>query len=137
MESTKPWLRYVKASKVSDATLNLDGMKMRSEGGDDLGKAEGLVIDAMAGRTVYVVVDAGGWFKSKHFLAPIGYINVSPERDALRMALTKDQVSRFPGFDLDKFSELDEADFKRINDEIGEVCEPDLHPLAGEPYSAA
>jgi hypothetical protein len=123
MEHPKPWLRYVDASKVSDKTLALDAMKVRSRAGDALGTVDGLVVDAESGRPFYVVVDAGGWFVSKQFLAPIGHVHLDPARDALIMSLTKEQIGRFPGFDLDEFESLSETDITRINDRIGEICE--------------
>jgi hypothetical protein len=71
VQHPKPWLRFVEAAKIEDQTLDIDGMKMRNDAGDKLGKVDGMIVDAESGRTYYVVVDAGGWFKSKQFLLPM------------------------------------------------------------------
>ena len=92
VDHTKPWLRYVSTSSVSDATLELDDMKVCNETGEDLGTVDGFVVDSESGRPRYVVVDAGGWFTSKQFLVPIGQARLAATRDALRVPLGKDQI---------------------------------------------
>jgi hypothetical protein len=137
MDHTKPWLKFVDVAEVSDQTLDLNHMKVRNRSGDDLGVVDGLVVDAETGRPRYVVVDAGGWFKSKHFLAPIGQIHLDSDRDALIVSLTKEQINGFPGFDTDDFDALDEEDVKRLNTKIDQIYEPDARYPSDEPYSAA
>jgi hypothetical protein len=130
-------LRYVDAGNVRDQTLDVDGMKVRNADDDTLGKVDGFVVDSDSGRPYYIVVNAGGWFKSKHFLLPIGQAHLDGDRDALVAKLSKDQVQRFPGFDIDDFEKLTDADIKRINDEICEVCERTPGYRADEPYPVA
>lgn len=137
VERTKPWLRYVDADDIADETLELDGMKVRNDTGDKLGNVDGLIVDADSGRTYYVVVDAGGWFKSKHFLMPIGQFHLDDDRDALVVNLTKDRINRFPGFDRDEFDRLTDADISRINRETVTVLEPEVPYSPEAPYSAA
>ena len=48
-------------------------MDVESPSGEHLGDVDGFIVDSESGRPYYVVVDAGGWFKSKHFLLPIGH----------------------------------------------------------------
>lgn len=129
MEQRKPWLRYVDAGKITDTSIELDGMKVRNDAGDKLGEVDGLIVDAGSGRTYYVVVDAGGWFKSKHLLMPLGQLKLDADEDALVVNLTKEQVERFPGFDRDRFDTLSDTDLARINRETIGVLEPDV------PYS--
>lgn len=137
MEHTKPWLRYVDADDISDETLELDGMKVRNDAGEKLGSVDGLIVDARSGRTYYAVVDAGGWFKTKHFLMPIGQFRLGADRDALVVSLAKDQVQRFPGFDKDAFDTLSEAEVARINSETIAIVEPTVGYAADAPYDAA
>lgn len=137
MDQPKPWLRYVDADDVSDETLELDGMKVRNDAGDKLGEVDGLIVDSDSGRTYYVVVDAGGWFKSKHYLMPVGQLHLDDDRDALVVNLTKDQINRFPGFDVDKFDTLTPAEMARINGETLAVVEPLSDYAAGSSYDAA
>jgi hypothetical protein len=137
VDHAKPFLRYVDADDIDDQTLDIDGMKVRNDAGDALGTVDGLIVDGGSGRTYYIVVNAGGWFKSKQFLLPIGEVRLDNDRDALVVNLTKDQVNRFPGFDNDEFEKLSEADIKRINDDICAVFTPGATYGATEPYSAA
>jgi hypothetical protein len=137
VDHPKPWLRYVDADDIADETLELDGMKVRNDAGDKLGTVEGLIVDSESGRTYYVVVDAGGWFKSKHFLMPIGQAHLDEDRDALVVNLTRDQINGFPGFDLDEFDRLTESDVNRINAETLAIVEPAYSAEAVERYDAA
>jgi hypothetical protein len=130
-------LRYIEADKIEDRTLDLDGMKVRNNADEKLGAVDGLIVDGDSGRTYYIVVDAPGWFSSKQWLLPIGQAHLDADRDALVANLSKDQVSRFPGFDKDEFEMLSENDIKRINDDIGMVLEPTASYKADEPYYEA
>ena len=137
MDHPKPWLRYIEADKIDDRTLEIDGMKVRNGSGEKLGSVDGLIVDSDTGRTYYLVVDAPGWFSSKQFLLPIGQTHLDDDRAALVVNLSRDQVSRFPGFDKDAFDQLSESDIKRINDDIGMVIEPNALYEADEPYYEA
>ena len=133
MDHTKPWLRYVATSSLDDETLDLDDMKVRNDQGEELGTVDGFVVDSVSGRPRYVVVDAGGWFTAKQFLVPIGEVHLEPNRDALRVSLAKDQIRRFPGFDLDEFRPLTAEDIERLNtqhnvSQAGTTC-----PIPGGP----
>src|SRR5207247_2137604 len=93
-------------------------------GGEKLGHLEGFIIDGSLGRPYYGVVNAGGWFKSKHFLLPIGYTRLDDTQKALIADLDKERIKQFPGFDLDKFEKLSDEDLKRIADETAAACSP-------------
>ena len=136
VDRPKAWLRYIDASAVSDQTLALDTMSVRNTEGDELGIVDGLVVDSGSGRALYVVVDAG-WFTSRHFLIPISQIDLQPSGDALRSSLTKEQIARFPGFDLARFDELTEDDIKRLSSPMSEVYEPGVPDPPAEPYDEA
>jgi len=137
VDHPKPWLRYVEADKVDDKTLNVDDMLVRNSANEKLGNVEGFIVDSESGRPYYLVVDAGGWFKAKQFLVPIGRVQVDNDRDAFVVGLSTEQIHRFPGFDSDEFEKLTDRDIKRINDQICDVYEPGIVYPADEPYSAA
>jgi hypothetical protein len=113
-----PWLRYIDADDLDDQTIDFDGLKVRNPQMDKLGEVDGFIVDSDGGRPYYVVVDAGGWFKSKHFLLPVGEARLDDDNDALVTNLTKERVHRFPGFDKDEFAKLSEDDLRRMNDAI-------------------
>jgi hypothetical protein len=117
-----PWLRYVDADDINDNTIDFDGMNVKSASGDKLGDVDGFVVDSQSGRPYYVVVDAGGWFKSKHFLMPIGHMRLDADADSLIADVSRDRVSKFPGFDKDEFDKLTVSDLKRLNDDTCSAC---------------
>jgi hypothetical protein len=117
-----PWLRYIDADDVEDQAIDFDGLKVRNAQMEKLGEVDGFIVDSDNGRPYYVVVDAGGWFKSKHFLLPIGQVRLDDDNDALVTELSKERVHRFPGFDKDEFAKMSEDDLRRMNDDICTVC---------------
>jgi PRC-barrel domain len=117
-----PWLRYVDADDFDDDTIDFDGMDVQSPTGEHLGDVEGFIVDSHSGRPYYVVADAGGWFKSKHFLLPVGHARFDADAEALVSDLDRDRVNRFPGFDKDEFDKLTEDDLRRINDATCAAC---------------
>lgn len=137
MNHPKPWLRYVDADDIDDLTLDIAGMKVRNPAGESLGNVDGFIVDSQSGRTYYIVVDAGGWFKTRQFLLPIGRVHLDDDRDALVVNLSKEHMRRFPGFDTDEFEKLTEADIKRINDDVCIVFGETVLNAPAEPYAAA
>ena len=115
-------------------------MKVESPTGEHLGNVEGFIVDSESGRPYYVVVDAGGWFKSKHFLLPVGHARIDQGDEALRADLSRDHVERFPGFNLDEFDKLTADDLKRLNDQTLSACSVSgaiYTARETDPYSAA
>lgn len=117
MDHPLAWLRYVEADDVDDDNIDFDGMNVQSPTGEHLGDVDGFIVDTDSGRPYYVVVDSGGWFKSKHFLLPIGHARFDTDAEALVAEVDRTRVNRFPGFDKDRFQQMSEAEVKRINDD--------------------
>jgi hypothetical protein len=126
MDSPRPWLRYVDAFDLDSSAIKFDGMPVESPSGDKLGEIDGLVVDISAGRPYYVVVDAGGWFKSKYFLLPIGHAGMPSAKDRLVADLDRSRVERFPGFDRGEFEKLSDDDLSALAGQIGDACCPPL-----------
>jgi hypothetical protein len=131
-----PWLRYVEAGRIAASDLAIDGMKVRNDAMETLGKVNGFIVDSSSMRPYYVVVDSGGWFRSKDFLVPIGHARIDADRDALVVDIAKSRIERFPGFDLNEFGRLDESGIRRMNDAICEASTGTVY-AATEPLSAA
>jgi PRC-barrel domain len=112
-----PWLRYVDAGDLDDETIEFDGLKVRNAQMETLGHVDGFIVDSSTARPYYVVVDSGGWFKSKHYLLPVGHAQMDGDNDALVVNLSKDRIERFPGFDKDKFEKMNEDELRRFNDD--------------------
>jgi hypothetical protein len=117
-----PWLRYVDAGKVTAPDFAFEGMKVRNDAMETLGKVHGFVVDNASMRPYYVVVDSGGWFKSREFLVPIGHARIDDDRDAIVVDLPKSRIERFPGFNRDEFQRLSKEEIGRMNDAICSAC---------------
>jgi len=117
------WLRYLPANELDekDADFEFDDTDVESPNGEHLGSVDGFVVDRDSGRPYYVVVDSGGWFKSKHFLVPVGHAHLDMAREVLVADLTRERVEKFPGFDLDTFETLTPEELERFNDAMCDV----------------
>jgi hypothetical protein len=113
MDRPLPWLRYVDAGDLDDDRIDFDGMNVESPTGEHLGDVDGFIVDAADGRPYYVVVDSGGWFKSKDFLLPAGYARLDPNAEAIVTAIDRSRIDRFPGFDKNEFEKLSKDDLDR------------------------
>jgi len=125
MDHPLPWLRYVDADDLESSDVDFDGMNVESTAGQKLGDVDGFVVDRDSGRPYYVAVDAGGWFKSKLFLLPIGHVAYDSARRHLVSDVGRERVERYPGFDRDEFEKLSDADLRRIDQETVASCCPD------------
>jgi hypothetical protein len=135
-----PWLRYVDADDLDDNVVDFDGLDVESPTGEHLGEVDGFIVDRDSGRPYYVVVDSGGWFKSKRFLVPIGHARLESDTDgdALEIDVSRERIDRFPGFDKDEFEKFSAEDLKRFNDETCQICaSTEMTFAASEPFSAA
>ena len=138
MDHPLPWLRYVDAGDLKNDS-EFDGMRVDSTAGDKLGSVDGFIVDSESGRPYYLVVDAGGWFKSKHFLLPVGHARMAAGDDNTLVAdVPRDRIERFPGFDKGEFEKMQPAQIKRLNDDICSACSvTTVAYAADEPYTAA
>src|SRR5437870_716978 len=124
MDHPLPWLRYVDAGDLDDSSVKLDGLHVQSTQAEKLGTVDGFIIDVSSGRPYYVVVDAGGWFKSKFFLLPIGHVGLAATDRSLVADISKVHIDRYPGFDRGEFEKLSAADLERMDQQIAAVCCP-------------
>jgi hypothetical protein len=122
MDHPQPWLRLVEAKDLDNSAIDFRNLKVRNEAGEKLGNVDGFVVDVETARPYYVVVDAGGWFKSRHFLLPIGHAEMDEDEDAIVTNLERERVNRFPGFDKGEFEKLKESDLRRIGEDTSIAC---------------
>ena len=125
MDHPRPWLRYVDADDLESSSLEFDDLKVESAAGEKLGDVDGFIVDESTGRPYYVAVDAGGWFKSKLFLLPIGHVAFDSGRKRLIADVTKERVERYPGFDRDEFEKLSDDELRRMDEQIVAACCPE------------
>ncbi|MQA28645.1 MAG: hypothetical protein GEU82_02240 [Luteitalea sp.] len=102
---------------------------------ETLGHVDGFIVDSQRSRPYYVVVDSGGWFKSKHYLLPVGHARMDGDNDALVVDLPKDRINRFPGFDRSAFEKMSEKELRRFNDDTCQACSTTVISTSAESYS--
>lgn len=122
-------LRYLDAADVDDSVVDYDGLDVIGPDEERLGKVDGFIVDAQAGRLHYVVVDAGGWFSSRRVLVPVGHAILSGDSPALRVDVRRGTLSRYPGFHEDRFREFTDDDLRRFEERMGAACCPDEPPV--------
>lgn len=122
MDHPRSWMRYVAASDLDDGPLHFDGFEVDGIDGKKLGKVDGFIVDIADGRPYYVVVNAGGWFRSKFLLLPVGHARLDEERKVLISDLSRDRVENFPGFDKAEFEQLSDDELTRLAERIAINC---------------
>ncbi|HEY1679933.1 MAG TPA: PRC-barrel domain-containing protein [Candidatus Sulfotelmatobacter sp.] len=87
-------------SNTEEAGVDIRGAKVYGRGDEKLGEIDDVVFDEATGAIVYIVVDTGGWLKSKRFIVPPDRIRpcMQHENDFL-VDLTKQQIESFPPYD--------------------------------------
>jgi sporulation protein YlmC with PRC-barrel domain len=123
MDHPRPWLRYVDAGSLDDKTFALDALDVTGSSGEKLGRVDGFIIDVDSGRPYHVVVEAGHWFKHKHFLLPIGHVTLDRTARKLVADVPKERVERFPGFDRSEFEKLSPEEISRMAASTVMVCD--------------
>lgn len=80
---------------------DIRGSSVYGVGDEKLGKIDDVVFDHATGDIEYVVVDTGGWLKSKKFLVPAERLSqlTSTHEGDLYVPLTKNQIESFPPYD--------------------------------------
>jgi hypothetical protein len=126
-------LKYVQASDLDNSTVEFDELEIENPAGEKLGDVNGFILDADTGHPYYVVVDSGGWFRSKHYLLPIGHVRLDSTRGLLVADLTRDHIKRFPGFDLGEFEKWSGEDLARFDKETTDACCVDVTVITTEP----
>jgi sporulation protein YlmC with PRC-barrel domain len=114
MDHPRPWLRYVDAGDLDDKAFDFGGVEVVDPAGEKLGKVDGFIIDVNTGRPYHVVVEAGSWFKHRHFLIPIGRIGLDSDARRLQADVPKARAERFPGFDRSEFEKLSAAEMDQM-----------------------
>jgi hypothetical protein len=122
MDHPFPGLKYLDAGSVNDEMVDFDGMEVESPTGEHLGDVRAFIVDAASGRPYYVAVDAGGWFRSKEFLLPVGHVRLDTDREALVADLSRERIEKFPGFDRDVFEKMSEDELRRFNEQTCSAC---------------
>lgn len=118
-------LRYLDADDVDNTVVDYDGLDVMGPDGEKVGAVDGFIVDAQAGRVHYVVIDSGGWFRSRRFLLPVGHATVARDPGALRVDVIRTALSQYPEFDEKRFREFSDDDLRLFERKMAAACCPD------------
>src|SRR5262249_53893718 len=85
----------------------------------------GFIIDVNSGRPFHVVVEAGHWYKHRHFLLPIGHVRLDAGSKRLTADVVRQRAERFPGFSRGEFESLTDQDIDQMAYTTASACGDD------------
>jgi sporulation protein YlmC with PRC-barrel domain len=90
------------------ATATLDGDKVMSSDGHDIGKVKDIMLDVRAGRVAYVVMSTGGFLGvgDKLLAIPWDALTLDLDRKCFRIDMSAESVKNAPGFDKDHWPSM-------------------------------
>lgn len=90
------------------AAGTLDGNKVISSDGEDLGKISDIMLDVRGGRVAYAVLTAGGFLGMGGTLHAIPWsaLTLDPADQCFRLDATAEHVKSAPGFDKDHWPSM-------------------------------
>lgn len=90
------------------AAGTLDGNKVLSSEGDDLGKIKDIMLDVRSGRIAYAVLSSGGFLGmgDKLLAIPWQALTLDTERKCFQLAMSSESVKNAPGFDKDHWPSM-------------------------------
>src|ERR1700691_2336987 len=100
--------------RFTDEAEDIRGAKLYGFDDEKLGKIDDVIFGHSTGLIRYVVVDTGGWLKTKKFIVSSDRLRASTKHDgAFSADLTKAQVENFPPYsDNDLESDAQWADYE-------------------------
>ncbi|APR39728.1 PRC-barrel domain-containing protein [Paraburkholderia sp. SOS3] len=83
------------------AAATLDGDRVISSDGHDIGKLKDIMLDVRSGRVAYAVLSTGGFLGigDKLMAIPWGALTLDTDRTCFVLSLTAERVKNAPGFD--------------------------------------
>jgi hypothetical protein len=124
MKGERTRLRFVDSSDLKASTVDFDELDVETAAGDALGNVEGFLVDVEARRPYYLVVDSGGWFKSRLFLVPIGHARLHQDDGTVVVDVPRATIEAFPEYDEERFPELSDEEMRRFEERTASACCP-------------
>jgi sporulation protein YlmC with PRC-barrel domain len=90
------------------AAATLDGDKVISSDGEDIGKVKDIMLDVRSGRVAYAVLSSGGFLGigDKLLAIPWHALMLDTERKCFVLNMTAERVRNAPGFDKDHWPSM-------------------------------
>jgi ferritin-like metal-binding protein YciE len=124
-------LRFMAAADVP--ALKGRDVHLHNDDGDHLGTLDGFIVDSDSARPVYYVIDSRGWFAGRRYVVPVGQIESDTAASALRTALTRAELARYPEFSPSAFTAMDDSDAMRYERRLHRAFVPDSQAYSGRP----
>lgn len=133
MNTTTPasGLRYLDADDLDDSTVAFDDLDVHGQDGEKLGELDGFLVEHGAGSVRYLVVDSGGWFRSRRFLVPADHVTIDREAKAVRVSASRASFIDHPEFDEDQFGRFSDEEYQAYQRRLGATW-----PTAGSAETA-
>lgn len=81
-------------------TDDIRGSSVYGPGDEKLGKIDDVIFDPDNGQIRYLIIDTGGWLRSRRFLVPPDELQPSSTHESdFAVTMTKDHIERFPPLD--------------------------------------
>jgi len=103
-------LSYLDAESVRGPFPTCRDVSVRNDEDGDLGRLDGIVVDAEARRVRYLVVAAGGTFSRRRYLLPFSPTRVDASRHALCVDAHKTDLVRCERFEPRAFHRFSDED---------------------------
>jgi len=108
--NTDARLSYLDAESVRGPFRTYRDVSVRNDEDGDLGRLDGIVVDAEARQVRYLVVAAGGTFTRRRYLLPFSPTRVDANRHALCVDAHKTDLVRCAKFEPRAFHRYSEGD---------------------------
>ena len=103
--------RMARTSPIVKTNKEVIGRKVINPQGDNLGKVEEVMVDAIPGRVAYAVLSFGGFLGvgDKLFAVPWTALEWNPERQAFVINADKRFLENAPGFDKSNWPDMSDT----------------------------
>ena len=93
------------------AASTLDGDKVMSSDGEDVGKIKEIMLDVYTGRIAYAVMSSGGFLGigDKLLAIPWNALTLDTDRKCFLLSVSSETVRNAPGFDKDHWPTMADA----------------------------
>jgi uncharacterized protein YrrD len=106
--------RMARQSPIVKADKEVIGRKVVNNQGENLGKVEEIMIDAVPGRVAYAVLSFGGFLGvgDKLFAVPWKSLNYDPQQQAFVINADKKVLEKAPGFDKNNWPDMADTNLR-------------------------
>ena len=106
--------RMARHSPIVKTNKEVVGRKVVNTQGENLGKVEEVMIDAVPGRVAYAVLSFGGFLGvgDKLFAVPWKSLNYDPQQEAFVINADKRLLEKAPGFEKNNWPDLADTNWR-------------------------